>query len=150
MELTLLKIKTFFQKLWSFIKLYFKELIFVFLLFYSFFLVKKKTDLINQLLQERETVRQAHRQNLDNLVANIEAEQARRRKIESDFRDLIEKINKEHQEEVKRIATVRAEEVKKLIEQHQNNPVKMAETINTLFGIPVMSIPEQRQSWEPQ
>ena len=62
---------------------------------------------------------------------------------------MIERINKEHSDEIKRIATVKEEEIKNLIKKHQNNPVLMAQTINEIFGIPVMQISQQRQAWEP-
>lgn len=150
MELIALKIKIFTQKLWSFIKAYFKEIGFAIIFIYLIIFVKNKTDIINQLLKDRESSRKAHQENINNLTNQILNEQARRRKIESDFRDLIDTINKNHEEEVKRIATVRAEEIKSLIEQHQNDPVKMSETINNLFGIPVMQTPTEKQTWEPQ
>lgn len=150
MELATLKLKVFFEKLWTFLKLYWKELVFLALFVYLLVFVKRKTDLVNDLLAEREATRIAYQQNIDRLNQVIQTETATRRKIESDYQALIERINKEHADEVKRIAEVRAEEIKELIKKHQNNPVLMAQTINDLFGIPIMAIPNERQTWEPQ
>jgi hypothetical protein len=149
MELIWIKTKTFALKVWEFIKLYGKEIIFIVLIIYAFVLVKSKTKLIEQLLEERKQVRKAHQENIARLTQQIEIEQAARRKIESDYQTLIERINKEHNDEIKRIAAVKEEEIKALIKKHQNNPVLMAQSINSIFGIPVMPVPEQRQDWEP-
>lgn len=144
-----IKTKTFFLKVWEFVKLYGKEVVFVALLIYVFFLVKNKTQLIEQLMQEREATRRAHQENITRLTQQVEAEQAVRRKIESDYQTLIQRINNEHDEEIKRIALIKQEDIKALIKKHQDNPVLMAQTINQIFGIPVMPITEQRQPWEP-
>ena len=144
-----IKTKTFFLKVWEFVKLYGKEVVFVALLIYVFFLVKNKTQLIEQLMQEREVTRRAHQENITRLTQQVEAEQAVRRKIESDYQTLIQRINNEHDEEIKRIALIKQEDIKALIKKHQDNPVLMAQTINQIFGIPVMPITEQRQPWEP-
>lgn len=150
MELTLLKTKTFLAKALSIVKLYWKEALFLIALTYLAFFVKKKNDLISELLAQRERTRIEHLENIDRLNQQIQTEVATRRKIETDFQSLIERINREHDDQIKRIATIREEEIKALIKKHQNNPVVMAQTINDLFGIPVMPIPTERQVWEPQ
>jgi len=149
MELVWIKIKTFILKVWEFLKLYSKEIFFIVLISFAFFLVKNKVEMIDQLLAERDATRKAHQENIARLTQQIEIEQAARRKIESDYQSMIERINREHSEEIKRIAVVKEEEIKILIRKHQNNPVLMAQTINSIFGIPVMQIPEQKQNWEP-
>lgn len=149
MELTLLKIKTFLAKALSFVKLYWKEAFFLAALAYLVFFIKKKNDLINELISQRERSRIEHIENIDRLNQQIQSEVAIRRKIESDFQALIDRIKKDHADEVIRIASVRAEEIKRLIRRYQNNPVVMAQSINELFGIPVMPVSDVRQPWEP-
>lgn len=150
MELVLARLKTFFAKAHAFAKLYWKEFVFAIALVYLFCFVKQKNNLIEELLRERETTRKEHKENVDRLNQQIQTEIATRRKVESDFRTLIDSINKQHTDEIKRIALVREEEIKELIRRHQNNPTIMAQTINDLFGIPVMAVPTDRQSWETQ
>jgi len=150
MELTLLKIKTFLAKVLSFFKLYSKEVLFLAVLAYLVFFVKKKNDLINELASKRERSRIEHIENIDRLNQQIQSEIATRRKIESDFQTLIDRIKKDHADETIRITFVRAEEIKRLIRQYQNNPVVMAQSINELFGIPVMPVSDVRQPWEPE
>ena len=62
MELIQIKTKTFFLKIWEFLKLYGKEVLFIVLLAYAFILIKNKSDLTAKLLAEREQAR-----NLDQL-----------------------------------------------------------------------------------
>lgn len=150
MELTLLKTKTFAAKALSFMKLYWKEALFLVALFYLVLFVKRKNDLIVELLAQRERMRKEHQENIDRLNQQIQTEIAVRRKIELDFQNLIERINREHSDEIKRIASVREQEIKALIAKHHNDPAIMAQTINELFGIPVMPVPTERQPWEPQ
>ena len=100
-------------------------------------------------MSQVEQARKEHQDNIARLTQQIEIEQAARHKVESDYQILIERINKEHSDEIKRIATVKEEEIKNLIKKHQNNPVLMAQTINEIVGIPVMQISQQRQAWEP-
>lgn len=138
------------QRLWTYTKLYWKELVFAVVLVYLFVFVKQKMDIIKALLADRDSVRKKHQENIDQLNQAVETETAARRKLESDYQTLIAQINQEHSDEIKRIAVVRSEEIKALIKKHQNNPVVMAQTINSLFGIPVMLTPETKQSWEPQ
>lgn len=150
MELVLPRLKTFFAKSLAFVKLYWKEVVFAIVLFYLLFFVKNKTNMIEELLREREKTRKEYKENVDKLNQQIQNEIATRRKIESDFQTLIRNINNQHNEEIKRIALIREEEIKVLIRRHQNNPTVMAQTINSLFGIPVMAVPTDRQSWEPR
>lgn len=149
MELTLLKTKIVLEKIWLAIKCYWKDIAFAGILLYLVFFAKQKIDLSRQLMKEWDDARKAYQENIDRLNQTIQGEVATRRKIESDFQNLIERINTEHDEEVKKIALVREEEIKKLIKKHQNNPVALAQTMNDLFGIPVMPVPSVRQPWEP-
>ena len=149
MELALSKLKVFSAKAWSFLKFYWKEFAFAVVLVYLLFFVKQKTNLIEELIQGREKIRKEHKENIDRLNQQIQNEIATRRKIESNFQELIERISKQHSDEIKRIASVREEEIKALIRLHQNDPVLMARTINNIFGVPVMTLPTDKQSWEP-
>lgn len=148
MELTLLKVKLFFAKVWSFIKLYGLEILFGSMALYAMFLVKNKTDVIKQLLTEQAAIRKAHQENIDELTKQLESEISKRQKIERDHAELLRVIDARHDEELKRIAQVRDKEIKNLIAEHQNDPRRMAQTINDLFGIPVMEVPAEKQNWE--
>ena len=135
MELKRLQVKLFFAKVFAFLKEHWLDFVFGIILLYAVVVVKQKQDQINRMLEEQNRTREANRQNIDELANRIEQEIAKRRKIESDFQDLIKKINERHDEELKHIASVRQEEIKQLIERHQNDPVRMAQTLNQLFGI---------------
>lgn len=135
MELKRLQVKLFFAKVFAFLKEHWLDFVFGIILLYAVVVVKQKQDQINRMLEEQNKTREANRQNIDELANRIEQEIAKRRKIESDFQDLIKKINERHDEELKHIASVRQEEIKQLIERHQNDPVRMAQTLNQLFGI---------------
>ena len=148
MELMLLKVKLFFAKIWCFLKMYGVQLLFGFTAICAIILAKNKSDVIQHLLAEQEAARKAHIENIDGLTKQLETEVSRRQKIERDHAELMRVIDARHDEELNRIAKVREKEIKDLITEHQNDPRRMAQTINDLFGIPVMEVPPEKQTWE--
>lgn len=148
MELTLLRVKLFFAKLWAFLKLYGVQLLFGITAVAAMFLVKNKSDVIQHLLAEQEAIRKAHIENIDGLTKQLETEVSKRQKIERDHAELLRVIDARHDQELNHIAKVREKEIKDLITEHQNDPRRMAQTINDLFGIPVMEVPPEKQTWE--
>jgi len=148
MELMILKVKLFFAKFWSFLKMYGVQILFGFAAICAMLLAKNKSDVVQHLLTEQEAIRKAHIENIDGLTKQIETEVSKRQKIERDHAELLRVIDARHDEELNRIAKVREKGIKDLIGQHQNDPRRMAQTINDLFGIPVMDVPPEKQTWE--
>jgi hypothetical protein len=148
MELILLKVKLLFAKLWAFFKMHGIQLLFGITAITSMFLLKNKSDVIQHLLAEQEAIRKAHIENIDGLTKQLETEVSKRQKIERDHTDLLRVIAARHDEELNRIAKVREKEIKELFTKHQNDPRRMTQTINDLFGIPVMDVPPEKQTWE--
>lgn len=142
MELTWLKIKTFFGKVWSFSKLY-GGYVLLFLGFVAaMFALKKKEDAIKSLVAEQERIRKAHQDNLAQLQGQVEGEIERRQAIEKQYDDLMTKIRTEHDAGVQQIAQTKATEIQAIITRNHNNPEAMSTAINQLFGIPVIQLKE--------
>lgn len=148
MELMILKVKLFFAKIWSFLKMYGVQILFGFAAICATLLAKNKSDIVQHLLTEQEAIRKAHIENIDGLTKQLETEVSKRQKIERDHAELLRVIDARHDEELNRIAKVREKEIKDLFTKHQNDPRRMAQTINDLFGIPVMEVPPEKQTWE--
>lgn len=140
MELKLLQIKLVWIKVWGFIKSHWIEIFFALMAIYTVLLAKKKQDVINQLIADQEALREQHKKNIDDLTTQIEGQISQRRKIESDYQALVTAINARHDQQIKDIAKVKEQEIRDLIAKHQDDPTKMAETINELFGIPIMGV----------
>ena len=143
MELKLLQIKLFFIKLVGFIKAHSVEIFFALTALYVYIFAKQKQALIEQLILDQQKIREQHKKNIEDLTRQVEAQIIQRRKIESDFQNLIKEINERHDQQIKDIAKVKQKEIKELIEKHQNDPTRMAVTVNELFGIPILGVTDQ-------
>lgn len=143
MELKLLQFKFFFIKFYGFIKSHFVEIFFAIVGVYAVFLAKKKQEVIQQLIADQQTAREQNKKNIDDLTKQIEEQISKRRKIESDYQDFITQINERHDRQIKEIAEIKEKEIKDLISKHQGDPTKMAQTINELFGIPIMGVTDK-------
>ena len=143
MELKILQLKLVWIKLWGFIKSHWIEIFFALAGIYAVLIAKQKQDIIEQLIADQQALREQHKKNIDDLTTQIENQITQRRKIESDYQTLISQINARHEKQLQDIAKVKEKEIKDLIAKHQNDPTKMAMTINELFGIPVMGVTDQ-------
>ena len=141
MELKLLKLKMFLAKIWSFVELYWFQIVFTFTVAYIFFFVKKKEETIRLLLAERERIEATHIANINKLQADLEKEIAKRQEIQNHFNQMIESIKKSNDEALAKIATQREQDIKEIIGLYHNDPVKMANAISTTFNIPIVHFP---------
>lgn len=137
MELILLKTKAFIMKVWSFLKLYGTEILLGAALVYTILLVKQRNDIVESLIKQQKETREAHKKNLEVLQQQVEQEIQRRQSIEREHANIVRQINEQHDATLKEIASLRSKEIRALVEKHHDNPEKMAETINEVFGIPL-------------
>jgi DNA anti-recombination protein RmuC len=142
MELKWLKVKVFFGKLWSFLKLYGIQIGLLLITLYVVIVLRKKDSAINDLIAEQERVQKAHEANIAQLEAQITAELQRQQEIQRQYDALINKIKTEHDANVQRIAVTNAAEIKSIIARNQQNPEAMAAALNQIFGIQVVEIKE--------
>jgi len=140
MELKLLQLKLVSIKVFGFLKSHWIEIFFGLMGLYAVFVAKRKQEIITQLVADQQKFRDQHKKNIDDLTKQVEDQISLRRKIESDYQNLIKEINERHDKQIQEIAKVKEKEIKDLIEKHQNDPTKMAETINDLFGIPILGV----------
>lgn len=137
MELILLKTKSFLMKVWLFLRLYGAEILLGAALIYTILLVKQRNDIVESLIKQQKETREAHKKNLDTLQQQVEQEIQRRQNIEREHSNIVSQINEQHDNALKEIASARSKEIRALVEKHHDNPEKMAETINEVFGIPL-------------
>jgi uncharacterized protein YlxW (UPF0749 family) len=110
------------------------------LLAFAILAAKNKQKTIELLATERQRLAETHRQQLESIQATVDREQARRRQIEQQYNDLMAKIEREHDEGVRRIAAQHRSELRAAITRNQDDPDKMAVAINGIFGLPVVDI----------
>lgn len=142
MELVKLKLKLFFIKLWGYIKTFGGFLLFAVTLIGSLVFFSKQNARLDRMAKELEEKQKAHRDNVDRLQTEIEKQIKARQDIERQFSDLMAKIKREHSEGVQQIAETRQREIRDIVERNRENPEAMATAVNTLFGIPVITLQE--------
>lgn len=146
MELMWIKAKLFFAKVWGFLKLFGGYLLFGLMVIVSLFFYSQLNGRIERMQQNMLDKEKAHRDNLDRLQAEIDAQLKARQEIEKLYTDLMAKIKREHSEGVQQIAETRDREVREIITRNRENPTAMATAMNSLFGVPVIALEEVPKS----
>jgi predicted solute-binding protein len=135
MELKKLEIKLFFEKIRAFLKDHWLEIGFALVLFYAVVILKQKQDVINRMIDEQQRTREANQRNINELTQQIEEEIIKRRKIESDYQQLLRDIQQRHEKEMEKILKLKEKEIKEMIARFQNNPEQMAQSLFETYGI---------------
>ena len=142
MELILLKIKLFFQKIYTFIKLHWDSILFFFAFLYTLKVAKNKEEQIKTLTEEREKRIKEHNDSMDSLQKSIEEEIKKRQEIQKQYDDLMKKIKNDYEDGVIQIAEEKKKEIREIIQRNHGNPSAAAEAINNLFGIKIIEMKE--------
>ena len=115
MELKKLEVKLFFEKVKAYLKNHWLEIGFALVLFYAVVVLKQKQDVINRMIDEQQRTREANQRNINELAQQIEQEIIKRRKIESDYQQLLRDIQQRHEKEMENILKLKEKEIKELI-----------------------------------
>lgn len=108
---------------------------------YAFFFVKKKTDLYNLLFKEFRDQQVQNKQQLDDMRKVQQEQIQKQQEIDKKYHEVLEKIEKDYQGKLAALTTDKEKELRRVIEKNQDDPVAMATEINSLFGIPLYSLP---------
>ena len=68
---------------------------------------EQKEKTIEQLLDEQKKAQDQHQKDVDQLTRQIEDQITKRRKVESDYQDLIKQIQDRHTQEIQNIAKIK-------------------------------------------
>lgn len=93
-----------------------------------------KRTIIN-LIQRYNSLTDRKNQDLQQLD-DIRIEELRKNKaIDSQYKEVIAGIRKDHKDKLKKITLAQEAEIKKLIKENEGNPEKMAEQVHEFFGL---------------
>jgi hypothetical protein len=146
MELMWMKVKLFFVKAWGFLKQFGGYVLFFLTVAASAFFYSQLNGRLQRMSQDMLDKEKAHKDNLDRLQAEIDAQLKARQEIEKLYTDLMAKIKHEHSEGVQQIAETRDREIREIITRNRENPTAMATAMNSLFGVPVIALEEVPKS----
>ena len=141
LKLALLKIKNALLAFGSFLKKHWTLLGLSLVSVGAFLLVEHKDDLLKHLESEREKAAKDHNDTVAALQTEIEQEIQKRQEIQKQYNDLVTMINQQHDAAVQTIAADKEKDIKDIIARNNGNPEAIASSINSLFGIPVMTLP---------
>ena len=141
MELKLLQLKTWFAKAWSFLKLYWFQIVFGLTVAYIFFFVEKKEQMIKVLLAEREKVEASHAATINQLQTDLQREISKREEIQKHYEAMMTSIKNSNDEALAKLAAQREQDIKEMMALFHNDPAKMAAEVSTTFNIPIVHFP---------
>jgi endonuclease III-like uncharacterized protein len=130
------KLKYYLSLIWKYNKQYwYVATLLIFIIISVLLLGKSKqaTDLV-KYLEERS---KQNRKDLEDLVEIHRREIEKRQRTETQYQETLKRISEQHTEALKQLDREKKEEMKRLIDQFDDDPDKMAESINNLLGIPI-------------
>lgn len=131
---------TWFSTAWAWVKRYWALLVLVAAGIWVWFFLRGKSDEVERLLSLYQKQSDDSKKQLEDLRKLRDEEEKRRMEIEETFQTTVSQIRKEHEEQLRALTSQKKEELKKIIaETDGGNPDLLAERINGLFGIPVVS-----------
>jgi ribosomal protein S1 len=123
--------------IWLFIKKYWSLFLFAVLFVASSVLFASKQKQIQNLLKMLQDQTQQHNRDLLELQRIRDEEIKQRQEVQQQYEEVIAKINREHAEALVNLNRQKENEMKKLIEEFQDDPDRMAAEVNRLLGIPI-------------
>jgi len=132
-----LNVVTTLKIVWVWLKQHWSLLVFGVVAVASGLLLKNRTDMLTALLKQQEETSKQHRQEVAELQRIRDEEIRKREQIESQYRETIARINRDHQAAVDQLTRDKQTELRRIIGETVNNPDAMASRINDLFGIPI-------------
>lgn len=137
----MIKLQTQAAKLWSFVKLYWSQILFGLAFVYIVLFVKNKTQMIENILAEKQQSEAAHAANINQLQIALQQEITKRQEIEKHFNDMLESIKKTNDQALENLANEREQDIKDVMVLYHNDPTAMATAVSTTFNIPIVHFP---------
>lgn len=126
-------------RLWLLVKKSWLLLLATVSLVWCMFSYKNNSELINKLLTDRDEINKRHREELSELQRIRDQEARRQQEIEHTFQQTLEQIALRRSTDLGNLVTTKQSELRTIVEQTHDDPKLMAERVNRLFGVPVLS-----------
>lgn len=127
--------------LWEKIRKYWYLFLFALVAVYAVSFAKNKEQIIENMMRERDAMLASHNARIQDIQAGIEAERKRREEVERSYNALIKNIEETKNARAQEILAANKEQLRTLIERNRQDPQAMAEAVNRLFGITIVSAP---------
>jgi len=135
------KVKAKLLWLWEKVKKYWYLLLFGLVAVYALAFAKNKDALIDNMMRERDAILAAHNTRIQEIQAGVEQERKRREEIEVAYSALVKNIDETKNQRAQEILAANKTQLKELIERNQNNPQEMANSVNRVFGVTIITVP---------
>lgn len=136
----LIKTGHLFQKIGQWLKGNWLLIVIIIGAIFALIFAKRKLDNLNLLVNEFKNQSAQNRANMDALK-RVQDEQIQvQQEINRQYREVLDKIQKDYQSALSQLDSKKKQEILEIITQNHNDPNLMAQNINNLFNIPIMSI----------
>lgn len=143
MPIWLIKVGNAFKVAFAWLKGNFTLVLLVFFMIYSFIAVKKRDRLYKQLMDEYQKQREQNRQQIEELRKIQQEQIAKQQEIDKKYREVVASIEQNYRDQLQSLTRAKEQEMRQIIERTHDDPVAMAQEINSLFGLPVYTPPTE-------
>lgn len=143
MPLWLTKIGHGFQAMGTWLKGNWVLLLLGLSLVFTVLFAKKKSDNYALLMKEFMDQQTQNAKELAELRKIQQEQIAKQQEIDRRYREVIAKIEKDYQDQIRSLTTAKQQELRQIIERNGDDPGAMASEINSLLGIPLYTLPSQ-------
>lgn len=144
--MNLIKLKSFLKTIWIFLKDNVFGILFAAFGLFAFFFAKNKQDLLSQIIENQKKLSDKHKEELEEIQKVKNEEIEKRVEIERHYQNVLSEIDKNQQISIDKLSKEKEKEVKKIITENVDDPNKMAERINSMFGFSIYNPSNEDQN----
>lgn len=143
MPVWLTNVGHWFERAWTWIKGHWALLLLGVGILAMVVLAKRKSDQYENLLKEFQGQMAQNSKELDELRKIQQDQIAAQAEITRKYREVVSRIEQNYRDQLQNLDANKEKELRAVIAANRNDPDAMAREINSVFGIPIYTLPPQ-------
>lgn len=143
MPLWLTKIGNALKVAFAWLKGNFVLVLLLFVIIYSLIAVKKRDNMYKDLWEQYREQQAQNRRELEELRKIQQEQIAKQQEIDRKYREVVASIEQNYRDQLQNLSRAKEQELRQIIARTHDDPGAMAQEINSLFGLPVYTLPSQ-------
>lgn len=141
MPLWLTKIGNALKIAFTWVKGNFMLVLLLFVVLYSLIAVKKRDNMYKDLWEQYREQQAQNRRELEELRKIQQEQIAKQQEIDKKYREVVASIEQNYRDQLQNLSRAKEQELRQIIARTHDDPGAMAQEINSLFGLPVYTLP---------
>jgi DNA anti-recombination protein RmuC len=141
MPIWLTKIGNAFKVVFTWLKGNFVLVLAVLAGVYGFLTLRRRDSAYSELMEEFRKQQAQNRQQLEELRRVQQDQILKQQEIDRKYREVVASIEQSYRDQLQNLSRAKEQELRQIISRTHENPIAMAEEINSLFGLPVYTPP---------